>query len=121
MGCCGMFSKSKKSGAASGGGAGFAPRPVQQGGYAPTAAALKNQQQYAQQHGGAGNIQDPAYLRSLAANQAVAGSAADFAVRTMGAKGQKLAPIADKGAGMAAEKFTKQQYNRQQQQQQAGY
>lgn len=84
MGCCGLFSKSSKKSAA-GGANGFAPRPVQQVvqggqvGYAPTAAALDNQKKYNQefrkQYGGDPN--DPEFVRSLAANQALAGSAAD--------------------------------------------
>jgi hypothetical protein len=78
MGCCGMFSKSSKKTAA-GGANGFAPRPVQQTGYAPTAAALDNQKKYnsefRKQYGGDPN--DPEFLKSLAANQALAGSATD--------------------------------------------
>jgi hypothetical protein len=52
---------------------------VQQTGYAPTAAALDNQKKYnsefRKQYGGDPN--DPEFLRSLAANQALAGSATD--------------------------------------------
>ncbi|KAK3290125.1 uncharacterized protein B0H64DRAFT_479370 [Chaetomium fimeti] len=118
MGCCGLFNKNKKSKT---GANGFAPRPVQQVvqggkvGYQPTAAALQAQQQHTQQYGGGGNIQDAEYLKSLATNKAIAGSAADFAVRGMGPRGQKFEPYAQKGANLAAQQFTKQQYKGRQQ------
>ncbi|EAQ92132.1 predicted protein [Chaetomium globosum CBS 148.51] len=121
---CGLFGKKKSKKTGGAGGAGFAPRPVQQTvqggkvGYQPTEAALANQKKYQEdfrkQYGGDPN--DPEFVRSLAANQALAGSAANFAVRKMGPQGQRLEPYAQRGANMAATQFTKQQFRDRQQQ-----